>query len=286
MSKLELWFGDQYEKEKGRYLQIKGDNVLKKVVSPFQEICVVNTPAFGKVLVNDGIIMLTEADEPGYHEMIAHVPMCVHPSPLDILVIGGGDGGTVREITKHSQVDRVDVCEIDKKVIDICREYFPKLAKSFDNDKVHMFYEDGANFLENRKSQYDIIIVDSSDPIGPGTTLFTEDFYKSLFKSLKEDGIAVTQLESLFWHTDFIKSTFNFIKIIFPKTFYYYTMVPTYPSGMIGFSFCSKKYHPVEDFKTKRLNQLSHLKYYHAQMHRAAFALPAFCHNFFNQNID
>ena len=286
MSKLELWFGDQYEKEKGRYLQIKGDNVLKKVVSPFQEICVVNTPAFGKVLVNDGIIMLTEADEPGYHEMIAHVPLCVHPSPKDILVIGGGDGGTVREIIKHSQVKRVDVCEIDKKVIEICREYFPKLAKSFDNEKVHIFYEDGANFLENRKNQYDVIIVDSSDPIGPGTTLFTEDFYKSLFKSLKEDGIAVTQLESLFWHIDFIKSTFNFIKRIFPKSFYYYTMVPTYPSGMIGFSFCSKKYHPVEDFKTRKANQLPPLKYYHKEIHRAAFVLPAFCHNFFNQHID
>jgi len=273
LSKLELWFGDQYEKEKGRYLQIKGDKVLKKVISPFQEICVVDTPAFGKVLINDGIIMLTEADEAGYHEMITHVPLCVHPLPMDILVIGGGDGGTVREIIKHSSVNRVDVCEIDKMVIEICREYFPNLANSFNHKKVH--------FLENRANQYDIIIVDSSDPIGPGTTLFTENFYNSLFKALKEDGIAVTQLESIFWHADFIKSTFGFIKKIFPKSFYYYTMVPTYPSGVIGFSFCSKKYHPIENFIAERANQLSSLEYYHSGIHRAAFTLPAFCQNIF-----
>lgn len=281
MSKLELWFGDQYEKERGRYLQIRGDNVLKKVISPFQEICVVNTPAFGKILINDGIIMLTEADETAYHEMIAHVPLCVHPSPMNVLVIGGGDGGTVREIIKHSQVNKVDVCEIDAKVIDICREYFPKLANSFDNKKVNLFFEDGAKFLDNRKNQYDIIIVDSSDPIGPGTTLFTEDFYNSLFKTLKEDGIAVAQLESIFWHADFIKSTFGFIKKIFPKSFYYYTMVPTYPSGMIGFSFCSKKYHPINNFIAERADKLSSLKYYHSGIHRAAFTLPAFCRNIF-----
>lgn len=281
MSKLELWFGDQYEKEKGRYLQIKGDNVLKKFISSFQEICVVETPAFGKVLINDGIIMLTEADEAGYHEMIAHVPLCVHPLPLDILVIGGGDGGTVREIIKHSSVNRVDVCEIDKMVIEICREYFPKLANSFNHKKVHTFFEDGAKFLENRINQYDIIIVDSSDPIGPGTTLFTEQFYHFLFRALKEDGIAVTQLESLFWHTDFIKSTFRFIKKIFPIPYYYYTMVPTYPSGMIGFSFCSKKYHPLDHLVSERANQLPDLKYYHTDIHRAAFMLPAFSKDIF-----
>ncbi len=158
MSQLELWFGDQYEKEKGRFLQIKGENVLKKVVSPFQEICVVDTSAFGKVLINDGIIMLTEANEAGYHEMIAHVPFCVHPLPLDILAVGGGDGGTVREIIKHSQVNKVDVCEIDKKVIEVCREYFPGLAKSFNHHKVNIYFQDGAKFLETRENQYDTIV--------------------------------------------------------------------------------------------------------------------------------
>lgn len=273
---MELWFGDQYEQENGRYLQIKVNNVLEKIISPFQEICVVDSKAFGKILINDGIIMLTEADEAGYHEMIAHVPLCVHPLPIDILVIGGGDGGTVREIIKHNQVNQIDVCEIDEKVIEVCRRHFPNLASSFDDSKVNIYFQDGAQFLKNRKNQYDVIIVDSSDPIGPGMTLFTEPFFRSLYGALKEDGIAVTQLESLFWHTDFIQFTFAFIKNIFPIAYYYYTMVPTYPSGMIGFSFCSKKYHPIDDFMTNRANQLSDLKYYHSGIHHAAFMLPSF----------
>ncbi len=281
MSQLELWFGDQYEKENGRYLQIKANNVLEKIVSPFQEICVVDSQAFGKVLINDGIIMLTEADETGYHEMITHVPLCVHPSPQNVLVIGGGDGGTVREIIKHTHVKKVDVCEIDRKVIEVCQKHFPNIANSFDGDKVTLFFQDGAQFLKKREGYYDIIIVDSSDPIGPGSTLFTETFYHSLFNALKEEGIAVTQLESLFWHTNFIKNTFQFIKKIFPISSYYYTMVPTYPSGIIGFSFCSKKYHPINDFIPERAKQLSGLQYYHMDIHKAAFVLPSFARDVF-----
>jgi len=151
LSKIELWFGEQYGRENGRFLQIQVDNVLEKVKSPFQEISVVNSPAFGKILVNDGIVMLTEADEAGYHEMIVHVPLCTHPKPEEVLVIGGGDGGTVREILKHSDVKRVDVCEIDEQVVEVCRRHFPKMANSFDNDKVHLYYQDGAQFLTTQK---------------------------------------------------------------------------------------------------------------------------------------
>jgi len=281
LSQLELWFGEQYGRENGRYLQIKVDNVLEKIRSPFQEICVVQSPAFGKILLNDGIIMLTEADEAGYHEMIAHVPLCVHPAPKEILVIGGGDGGTVREIIKHLQVNKVEVCEIDKKVIEVCQRHFPQLAGSFDDQRVYLHFQDGAQFLASKENQYDVIIVDSSDPIGPGTSLFTAQFYQSIFRSLKEDGIAVSQLESIFWHADFIQSVFQFIKKIFPIATYYYTMVPTYPSGMIGFSFCSKKYHPLLDFLPERAKELPDLKYYHTDLHRAAFVLPAFTRDIF-----
>ncbi len=276
MSQLELWFGDQYEQKNGRYLQIKVNKVLENKVSTYQEICVLESQSFGKILVNDGIIMLTEADEAGYHEMIAHVPLCVHPSPQEILVIGGGDGGTVREIIKHKQVRQVDVCEIDEQVVEVCRRHFPALTDSFDDRRVRLYFQDGAQFLGEKKNRYDIIIVDSSDPIGPGMTLFTEQFYHSLFRALKEDGIAVTQLESLFWHTDFIQSTYLFIRRIFPVTSYYYTIVPTYPSGMIGFSFCSKKYHPIYHFMPEKAEQLTDLKYYHRDIHQAAFILPAF----------
>lgn len=281
MSQMELWFGEQYGKENGRYLQIKVDNVLECINSPFQEISVVNSPVFGKILINDGIVMLTEADEAGYHEMIVHVPLCTHLKPEEVLVIGGGDGGSVREILKHNQVKNVDVCEIDEQVIEVCRRHFPNLANSFDNNKVNVHFQDGAQFLKDRKNKYDVIIVDSSDPIGPGTTLFTEQFYQSIFSSLKEDGIAVSQMESLFWHSGFIGDIFKFIKNIFPVSSYYYTMVPTYPSGMIGFSFCSKKYHPIEDFRTEQVEKLADLRYYHADLHKAAFVLPAFAEKIF-----
>ena len=276
MSKIELWFGEQYGRENGRFLQIQVDNVLEKVKSPFQEISVVNSPAFGKILVNDGIVMLTEADEAGYHEMIAHVPLCTHHKPEEVLVIGGGDGGTVREILKHSDVKRVDVCEIDEQVVEVCRRHFPNMANSFDNDKVHLYYQDGAQFLTTQKNHYDVVIVDSTDPVGPGITLFTEQFYQSISHSLKEDGIAVSQMESIFWHGKFIQNTFLFLKRIFPIARYYFTMIPTYPSGMIGFSLCSKKYHPVEDFRPEKVEKLAALKYYHAKLHKAAFILPAF----------
>jgi len=279
LSKIDLWFGEQYGRENGRYLNIKVDNVLEKLQTPFQEIYVVHSPTFGKILINDGVVMLTEDDEAGYHEMIVHVPLCSHPEPKEVLVIGGGDGGTVRELLKHPQVSKVDVCEIDGEVIEVCRRHFPNLANSFDHKKVHIYLEDGAQFLISRKAQYDIIIIDSTDPIGPGTTLFTEHFYQSIFDSLKEDGIAVSQMESLFWHTGFIQGMFLFLKKIFPVTAYYYTMVPTYPSGMIGFSFCSKKYHPIEDFRPERVAGLSDLKYYHADLHKASFVLPAFAKN-------
>ena len=281
MSQIDLWFGEQYGRENGRYLNIKLDNVLEKIVSPFQEIYVVNSPAFGKVLINDGVVMLTEADEAGYHEMIAHVPLCSHPEPREVLVIGGGDGGTVRELLKHPQVKRVDICEIDGMVIEICRKHFPNLANSFSHEKVHIYLEDGAKFLTTRKGQYDVIIVDSTDPIGPGATQYTAQFYRSIYSSLKEDGIAVSQMESIFWHTEFIQNTFLYLKKIFPITTYYYTMVPTYPSGMIGFSFCSKKYHPIEDFIVERAEEIPDLRYYHSELHRAAFQLPSFAKNIF-----
>ena len=282
MSQFESWFHDKYEEKNGRTLSIKVDRILCRIHSPFQEICVVDTPAFGKMLVNDGIIMLSENDESAYHEMISHVPLCVHPLPRDVLVIGGGDGGTVRELVKHFQVSSIDVCEIDQKVVAICRKYFPKMTHGFDDPRTKIYNQDGAEFLKNRENQYDIIIVDSSDPIGPGVTLFSKVFYQSLYRSLKPNGIAVTQMESLFWHAHFIREKFKFIQSIFPIVSYYYTMVPTYPSGMIGFSFCSRKYHPIDDFNPEVAQQLKNLNYYHTHIHQAAFVLPLFAQKIFS----
>lgn len=284
MNHQDLWIEEKYEIEKGRTLKLKIKKYLEKVKSEFQEIEVVDSEAFGKVLLIDGVIMLTEADEFCYHEMIAHVPLCVHSKAQKVLVIGGGDGGAVREILKHDSVREVEVCEIDRKVIEICKKYFPKLAGSFNNSKVKIHCEDGNKFIKTQKNEYDLIIVDSSDPVGSAEVLFRREFYEAMYRALKDDGIVVTQAESFFYHQSTIKSLFSFIKNIYSISKYYYTLVPTYPSGMIGFAFCSKKYHPLNDFDESRALKLQNLKYYNKDIHRAAFDLPNFAQNYKNSN--
>jgi len=271
-----MWIEEKLEIEKGKALKIRVTNVLEKVSSKFQEIQVVDSDAFGRILLIDGVIMVTENDEFCYHEMIAHVPLCVHPTAKKVLVIGGGDGGTVREVLKHSIIKEIDVCEIDSKVIEVCRKYFPGLADSFDDPRVKIFCEDGNKFIKERKNEYDVIIVDSSDPIGPAEVLFRREFYEAMYQALNVDGIVVSQAESFFYHQTIIKKLFSFIKEIFPIAKYYYTLVPTYPSGVIGFTFCSKKYHPINDFNNDKALNLPNIKYFNKDIHCASFILPTF----------
>jgi len=279
----EIWIEEKLEINKGRTLKIKITKSLEKVKSKFQEIEVVDSDAFGKILLINGIIMVTESDEFCYHEMIAHVPLCVHPKAQKVLVIGGGDGGTVREILKHDNIKEIEICEIDEKVIEVSKKHFPYLANSFDDPKVKIFCEDGNKFIKAHKNEYDIIIVDSSDPIGPAEVLFRREFYEAMYQALKHDGIVVTQAESFFYHRKIIKSLFSFIKKIYPISEYYYTLVPTYPSGVIGFMFCSKKYHPINDFNETEALKLTDLKYYNKEVHKASFALPNFVYHIFEQ---
>ena len=280
MNHKDIWIEEKYEIEKGRTLKIKITKSLEKIKSEFQEIEVVESVSFGKIMLIDGVIMLTEADEFCYHEMIAHVPLCVHQKAQKILVIGGGDGGTVREILKHDNVKEVDVCEIDRKVIEISKRYFPYLANSFDDPKVKIYYEDGNEFVKTHKNEYDIIIVDSSDPIGFAEVLFRREFFEAMFQTLKDDGIVVTQAESFFYHLEIIKSLFFFVRDIYPISEYYYTLVPTYPSGVIGFTFCSKKYHPINNFNETEALKLNDLKYYDKGIHKSAFNLPFFAQGY------
>ena len=280
MNNKEIWIEEKLEIKNGRALKVRITKSLEKIKSEFQEIEVVESQSFGKILLIDEVIMLTEADEFCYHEMIAHVPLCVHPKAKKVLVIGGGDGGTVREILKHDSVNEVDVCEIDEKVIEISKRYFPYLANSFDDPKVKIYCEDGNKFVKSHKDEYDIIIVDSSDPIGPAEVLFRREFYEAIFQALKDDGIIVAQAESFFYHQKIIKSLFSFIRDIYPISEYYYTLVPTYPSGIIGFTFCSKKYHPINDFNEIEALKLNNLKYYDRGIHKAAFNLPTFAQGY------
>jgi len=273
---LDLWFHDDIEMSHGLRLSIKIKNVLCHYRTPLQELAIFETERLGKMLVLDNITMLTEFDEFAYHEMIAHVPLLVHPGPKKVLIIGGGDGGTAREVLKHPSVEEVHICEIDEEVIRACRKYIPSLGCSFDDKRVRVFLEDGARFVTEHPGTYDIIIVDSTDPLGPGQILFQRKFYEDMKTALTSDGIAVTQCESIYLHQDVIREVASFARDIYLKVGYYNTLVPTYPSGIIGFFFCSLGRDPINDLSEERANSLKDLKYYSTDTHRAAFMLPRF----------
>ena len=268
------WFEELLEVDKGRIIKIQYKELLESHQSQFQKIDIYDTVPFGKMLVHDNVIMVTEFDEAHYHEMIIHVALNVYPDPQRVLVIGGGDGGTLREVLRHKEVQTAHLCEIDGDVIRLCKKHFPALSSSFDDPRVEVFTEDGAEFIKKRENYYNVIFVDSSDPIGPAEVLFQEQFFRNMSRALTPDGIVITQSESFQYHRNIIKNIVSFNKKIFPVYSYYYTMIPTYPSGLIGFSFCSKKYDPLKDFKPEKADALTGLKYYNKDIHRAAFVLP------------
>jgi len=272
MTEENLWIRDNWDQGKGRSVAIKLKCALESFQSRYQKIDVYQTECFGKMLMLDDVIMFTEFDEFAYHEMIAHVALHVHPNPKRVLIIGGGDGGALREVLKHD-VEGVHLCEIDEEVINVSKQYFPTLTSGFDDSRLRVYYEDGAKFIKDKRGAYDIIVVDSTDPWGPAEVLFEEEFYRDMHDALTNEGIVITQSESMFYDQDTIQNLFDFNKKIYPIVKYYYTLVPTYPSGTIGFSFCSKKYDPV---KYLRAIKIDGLKYYNRDVHNAAFALPNF----------
>ncbi|MCE9501874.1 MAG: polyamine aminopropyltransferase [Leptospira sp.] len=276
---MELWLDEQLELKNGRAMKMRVVKTLDSIKTPFQQIDVFETQAFGKVFTLDGVIMMTESDEFSYHEMITHVPMMSHPNPEYVLVVGGGDGGTVREVLKHSSVKEVHLCEIDKGVVDISRKHFPAIAKAMSDKRVVHAYEDGAKYVKKNKKKFDVIICDSSDPIGPAEVLFREPFYRGMEGALRDIGICSTQAESFFYHGDIIKALFEFIPKVYKEYGYYYTTIPTYPSGIIGFTFLSNKVNPYKvEPDIKRLPK--GLRYYSTELHKAAFVLPEFAKKF------
>jgi spermidine synthase len=223
--------------------------------------------------------MLTERDEFIYDEMITHVPMAVHPNITKVLVIGVGDGGVVRELTRYEQITRIDLVEMDKMVAEACRQYLPENACRLDDERVHIYYENALKFIRKCEDKYDLIIVDSNDPFGPSEGLFTREFYGNCYKALKSDGIMVNQQGSPFYAEDAMAMQRSHKRIYntFPISRVYQAHIPTYAAGYWLFGFASKKYHPIEDMDAERWNS-KHLKtrYYTVRLHRGAFYLPAF----------
>ncbi len=260
------------------------DDVLFSADSEYQQVRVLQTDAFGRLLTLDGLVMLTERDEFVYHEMIAHPALCLLDRPRRVLVVGGGDGGTVREILRHDSIEHVDLVEIDQMVVDVSRDFFPSVASALDDPRLNIRVEDGAAFVGDAKDGfYDLVIVDSTDPVGFAEALFGEDFYRDCFRILSDHGILVSQTESPYDRIfrDSIREANRFLKSVFAEVALYLAHIPTYPLGMWSFTMASKHHHPTRDFdvgaaKDRLAPFIDELQYYHAELHRAAFEVPLF----------
>ena len=274
---MELWFSEFHTPDVKHSIRVNRHLYSHK--SEYQQIDIYDTPEFGRVLALDGNVMLTERDEFIYDEMVTHVPMAVHPNIQDVLVIGAGDGGVVRELARYDTIRSIDLVEMDDQVVEACRLYLPENASRLDDERVHIYFDNALRFIRRRKAQYDLIIVDSTAPFGPSESYFTREFYGSCCNALREDGIMVNQQGSPFYRHDAEAMQRSHKRIVstFPISRVYQAHIPTYAAGYWLFGFASKKYHPVDDLNAKRWWAL-HLdtQYYTTRLHEGAFCLPAF----------
>jgi spermidine synthase len=262
----------------GYGIAIKQKEILFSEQSPFQKVEVFDSDSvLGKVLTLDDLMMTTEGDEYFYHEMITHIPMMTHKNPKTVLVIGGGDGGTVREVLKHDTVEKVVLCEIDGMVIDVCKKYLPTIACELDNPKCEILVEDAIEYIKDKKDMFDIVLIDSTDPMGPGEGLFTDEFYTNVKKSLKAGGIMVAQSESPFAQADSVQKMYKQLNKVFPICSTYTSNIPTYPGGYWAWAYCSVDVEPLSYIDERRCSEITKTcKVYNKEYHLARFALPNF----------
>ncbi|XP_072863944.1 spermidine synthase isoform X2 [Chlorocebus sabaeus] len=236
----EGWFRETCSLWPGQALSLQVEQLLHHRRSRYQDILVFRSKTYGNVLVLDGVIQCTERDEFSYQEMIANLPLCSHPNPRKVLIIGGGDGGVLREVVKHPSVESVVQCEIDEDVIQVSKKFLPGMAIGYSSSKLTLHVGDGFEFMKQNQDAFDVIITDSSDPMGPAESLFKESYYQLMKTALKEDGVLCCQGECQWLHLDLIKEMRQFCQSLFPVVAYAYCTIPTYPSGQIGFMLCSK----------------------------------------------
>lgn len=270
---MEMWLGEAQIKDAVMTYKVKETLVIKK--TPYQELAIVDTYALGRMLLLDGIVQTSIEDEYVYHEMIAHIPLFTHPNPKKVLVVGGGDGGSIREILKHPSVEKAVLCEIDQVVIDECKKYLPEISCALDDERCEIFIGDGIKYVHEHKNEFDVIIVDSTDPFGAAEGLFGGSFYKEISECLTEDGIFVAQTESPFYLPEVVKRVYNDAKAVFPVTKLFMAGIPTYPSGYWSFTVGSKKLDP-EYAEIDNKYDIENLKYYNKRLHKASFVLPQF----------
>lgn len=268
---MELWYSELQTPNLKFSCKIK--TTLCRLQTSYQELAVLDTFEFGKMLVLDGMVQTTDLDEFVYHEMIVHVPLVTHPKPQDVLVIGGGDGGAIREVCKYPSVKRATLVEIDAQVVQASRQFFPRISASLDDPRVDIIHADGVEYIRSFSDAFDVVIVDSTEPIGPAESLFQRPFYQSVYRALKEDGLLVAQSESPFVNAGLIRSVQQRFREIFPATYLYLASIPTYPSGLWSFSLGAKHYNPLDPQHTFLPQDT---RYYTPQIHRGSFSLPRF----------
>jgi spermidine synthase len=246
--------------------------------SEYQKIDIVETEGFGRMLFNNDVAMLSERDEFVYHEMISHVPLFTHPQARRVLVVGGGDGGTVREVLKHPSVRSCRLVEIDSMVIESCRKHLSRTAAALDDPRVEISIADGVRFVAETGERYDLVIVDSTDPVGPAAPLFGSGFYQDVRRVLNDGGIVVSQAESPYFDGNQQRSLLKILAGLFRRVHMYNYVTITYPGGLWSFSYASDSdCCPVKDLDSRRvLSSGQRFEYYSSEVHRAAFVLPAF----------
>ena len=271
---MELWFTEMHTPNVK--MSVRVDKQLYTEDSEFQRIDVFQSEEFGRFLTLDGIMMLTEKDEFIYHEMITHVAMASDPDVKKVLVIGAGDGGTIRELTRYKTIERIDMVEIDERVVAVCREYLRKTACRLDDSRVHIYYEDGLKYVRRKENEYELIIVDSTDPFGPGEGLFTSEFYGNCFNALTENGILVNQHESPYYSDDAraMQRAHRRIREFFPICKVYQAHIPTYPSGHWLFGYASKTIDPLKADADKWNALGLETRYYNTDLHKGCFMIP------------
>ncbi|ALS76214.1 spermidine synthase [Planococcus plakortidis] len=267
-----FWYTEKQTENFG--ITMKINKTLHTEQTDFQYLEMAETAEWGNMLFLDGMVMTSEKDEFVYHEMVAHVPLFTHPNPENVLVVGGGDGGVIREILKHPSVKKATLVDIDGKVIEYSKKFLPSIASGLEDARVEVIVGDGFMHIAESENEFDVIMVDSTEPVGPAVNLFSKGFYAGISKALKEDGIFVAQSDNPWFTPDLIKQVQSDVREIFPITKLYLANIPTYPSGLWSFTIGSKKYNPLE-VPAERFHDIE-TKYYTPELHNAAFVLPKF----------
>ena len=274
---MNLWFTELEFSFKNVGLTLKIKKQLHHEETQYQVLDIFETYHYGKMMTLDGIIQLTELDEFFYHEMISHVPLFMHPNPQNVLIIGGGDGGTVREVLKHKSVQQVDMIEIDEKVIATSKRFFPTVSEAFNDERLKVQIADGIKYVaECIDNKYDVIIIDSSDPVGPAIGLFSSDFYSNCYRILKAQGVVIAQAGTFWYQPEESQDVRSKMKEIFDYADLYWSITPTYPSGQMTYAFGCKGLNPYKFDKMRTQDETIKTKYYNPDIHMAAFALPTY----------